>query len=66
MTLGEFIKQNRKEQKLTQQQLANQMHLSVRTIRRYETEYDNPRLDKLCAFFYHLGIKITTHTEVKK
>ena len=67
MTLGEFLKQNRQENKLTQQQLAEKMCVSVRTIRRYETEYTNPRLDKLCRFFFHLGIKIqVTPCEGKK
>lgn len=63
--LGENLKQLRLEQKLTQQQLAMLLNLSLKTLSHWETGYTEPSLDQLIALadYFHvstdelLGIK---------
>lgn len=47
--LGENLKQFRCELKLTQQQLANMLNISLKTLSHWETGYSEPSLDQLIA-----------------
>ena len=56
---GEFLKQLRKEKGLTQEQLAEQVFVSGRTVSRWETGSNMPDLDLLLelADFYEVDIR---------
>ena len=62
---NERLKKLRAEKDLTQRQLADELHLSVKTISHYESGYSEPSLDiliKICIYFdidsdYLLGLK---------
>lgn len=64
MTTGERIAKKRREKQLTQQQLANEMNLNIRSIRDWESGATQPALNtitKLCALLdvssdYLLGL----------
>ncbi len=47
--LGENLKQFRCEFKLTQQQLADLLNISLKTLSHWETGYTEPSLDQLIA-----------------
>ena len=57
--IGLFLKVLRKEQKLTQEQLAEQFNVSDRTVSRWETGTNMPDLSILIeiADFYHVDIR---------
>ena len=56
---GEFLKHLRKEKGLTQEQLAEQISVSSRTVTRWETGSNMPDLDMLIelAYFYNVDIR---------
>ena len=56
---GEFLKHLRKEQGLTQEQLAEAFYVSSRTVSRWETGSNMPDLEILIelADFYHVDIR---------
>ena len=56
---GEFLKHLRKEQGLTQEQLAEAFYVSSRTVSRWETGSNMPDLEILIelADFYHVNIR---------
>ena len=57
--IGEFLKHLRKEQGLTQEQLAEAFYVSSRTVSRWETGSNMPDLEILIelADFYHVDIR---------
>ena len=57
--MGDFLKQLRKEKKLTQEQLAEQFYVSSRTVSRWETGSNMPDVDTLIALadFYNVDIR---------
>ena len=57
--IGEFLKTLRKEKALTQEQLAEQFHVSRRSVSRWETGSNMPDLSILVALaeFYEVDIK---------
>ncbi len=59
MKIGEFLKTLRKEKALTQEQLAEQFHVSRRSVSRWETGSNMPDLSILVALaeFYEVDIK---------
>lgn len=56
--IGSFLKQLRKEKQLTQEQLAEQLHVSGRTVSRWETGSNMPDISLLVALaeFYEVSI----------
>lgn len=58
MTLGYRIKEARKDAKLTQSQLAEKCGVATITIRQYESEKREPRLDTLRNIATALGVSI--------
>lgn len=56
--IGSFLKQLRKEKQLTQEQLAEQLHVSGRTVSRWETGSNMPDISLLVelAEFYEVSI----------
>lgn len=65
---GAFIKELRKESGLTQEQLAEHLNVSGRTVSRWETGYNMPDLDVLIemAEFYKVDIRELIDGERKK
>ena len=57
--IGRFLKELRKEKELTQEQLAEQFHVSDRTVSRWETGSNMPDLSVLVelAEFYQVDMK---------
>ena len=57
--MGEFLKQLRKEQNMTQEQLAEKFYVSGRTVSRWETGANMPDLGMLVelADFYNVDIR---------
>lgn len=57
--IGQFLKELRKEKGLTQEQLAEQFHMSRRSVSRWETGSNMPDLDMLLALadFYAVDIR---------
>ena len=58
MKIGAFLKELRKEKNLTQQQLAEQLNVSGRTVSRWETGTNMPDISILVdlAKFYDVSI----------
>ena len=58
MKIGTFLKALRKEKDLTQEQLAEQLNISGRTVSRWETGKNMPDISILVdlAEFYHVSI----------
>ncbi|MGI6669740.1 MAG: helix-turn-helix domain-containing protein [Acetivibrionales bacterium] len=54
--IGSFLKELRKEKKLTQEQLAEQFHVSNRTVSRWETGSNMPDLDILIELSDFYGV----------
>lgn len=55
---GSFIRTLRKEKELTQEQLAQQMHVSARTVSRWETGANLPDLDVLVNLSDYFAVDI--------
>ena len=55
MTTGELIQQRRKAKGLTQKQLAEMLGVAEITIRQYETNKREPKIDKLSRIADALG-----------
>ena len=57
--IGRFLKELRKEKELTQEQLAEQFHVSDRTVSRWETGSNMPDLSMLIilAEYYEVDVK---------
>ena len=66
--IGAFIKELRKEKKLTQEQLAEQFNVSRRTVSRWETGRNLPELDILIemADYYEVELRELLNGERKR
>lgn len=64
MTIGESIKFYRKQNKLTQKQLANMCNLAEITIRQYEADKYIPKIGNLQKISAALNIPLTTLMDV--
>jgi len=62
--VGMFLKQKRKEKKLTQAELAQMSGVSVMSIRRYESNERSPKTDELAKLGNVLGFDVTFHNGV--
>lgn len=58
MTLGEFLKNKRIEQKLTQKELAEKLNISYQRIQEYEKNKTMPALKNALILFKILNIDI--------
>lgn len=56
--IGEFLKELRKEKKLTQEQLAEQFNVSRRSVSRWETGSNMPDLDILMEISDYYGVTL--------
>ena len=56
--LGDIVKKRRKEMDLSQSDLAENAHISVRTVCDIETYKGNPQFDTLCALASYMDISI--------
>lgn len=56
--IGQFLKELRKEKGLTQEQLAEQFHISRRSVSRWETGSNMPDLDMLLTLADFYGVDI--------
>ena len=65
--IGEFLKTLRKERNITQEQLAEEMHVSRRTVSRWETGSNMPDLDILIDIseYYDVDLKEILNGERK-
>lgn len=65
--IGEFLKQLRKEKGITQEQLAEELNVSARTVSRWETGRNMPDISLLVeiADFFELSIPEIIHAERK-
>ena len=57
--IGSFIKQKRIEKGLTQQQLAEIMNVSQKTVSRWETGYNMPDISLLSSLSAELGVSVS-------
>ncbi len=57
MTIGENIRVIRKLKKLTQQQLADKLNISLMTVRRFETNARQPKLEMIDKIAVALGVE---------
>ena len=57
--IGEFLKELRKEKGLTQEELAEQFHVSRRSVSRWETGNNMPDLDTLIELsdYYEIDLR---------
>lgn len=60
MTIGERIKQARKEAGLTQKKLAEKIGIAETTIRRYESNERQPRIEQLYKISETIGVPINS------
>ena len=58
--IGSFIKQKRIEKGLTQQQLAEIMNVSQKTVSRWETGYNMPDISLLSSLSAELGVSVSS------
>lgn len=58
MKIGEKIRQERKRNRLTQEELAAQMGVSIKTLQRWETEERSPRTKELKKLSEILGTSV--------
>lgn len=56
--LGDLVKEERLRRNLSQNSLAEQAHISLRTISDIENYTANPRLDTLCSLVRYLNISL--------
>ncbi|GGC76233.1 helix-turn-helix transcriptional regulator [Enterococcus wangshanyuanii] len=58
MKIGQLIKESRERKKMTQQQLADQFHVTRQTVSRWENEQSYPNLDTLVelSFFFEFSL----------
>lgn len=56
--LGDKVKKRRKDMNLSQSELAENAHISVRTVCDIETYKGNPQFDTLCALASYMDISI--------
>ena len=56
--IGRFLKELRKEKSLTQEQLAEQFHISTRTVSRWETGNNLPDLDILIELSDYYNVEL--------
>ena len=56
--IGRFLKELRKEKSLTQEQLAEQFHISRRTVSRWETGNNLPDLDILIELSDYYNVEL--------
>lgn len=66
MSIGQKIRQFRKESKLTQEQLAKKSNVSLMTIRRYEKDERSPNIDILKKIAETLNVDISMLAGTKK
>ncbi len=67
MRIGTTIRELRKQQNLSQSQLAKDMQMSRTTITNYENNYSNPDLDTLVALAEYFNVStdyLLSHTPV--
>ena len=58
--IGSFIKQKRIEKGMTQQQLAEIMNVSQKTVSRWETGYNMPDISLLSSLSAELGVSVSS------
>ncbi|MCA5011563.1 MULTISPECIES: helix-turn-helix transcriptional regulator [unclassified Enterococcus] len=58
MKIGQLIKESRERKDMTQQQLADQFHVTRQTVSRWENEQSYPNLDTLVelSFFFEFSL----------
>ena len=56
--LGDIVKKRRKEMDLSQSELAENAHISVRTVCDIETHRGNPQFDTLCSLASYMDISL--------
>ena len=56
--IGEYIKKNRKEKKLTQQQLADILHTTNKAVSKWETGVNMPETSMLVPLSEALGVSV--------
>ncbi|MGG5341448.1 helix-turn-helix transcriptional regulator [Enterococcus sp. AZ192] len=58
MKIGQLIKESRERKNMTQQQLADQFHVTRQTVSRWENEQSYPNLDTLVelSFFFEFSL----------
>ena len=64
MKIGEFIRELRKENGLTQEQLAEQLNVSRRTVSRWETGNNLPDLDVLIEMILQGSSSMLTYLPI--
>lgn len=58
MKIGQLIKESRERKNMTQQQLADQFHVTRQTVSRWENDQSYPNLDTLVelSFFFEFSL----------